>query len=442
MYSFKNIPFFITFFLSLIVSQLNIAQEKTFISKEEVLAKVLENNASIKISDYEISAARGEYNQTNAVFLPNIAVSHTAITTNNPLMAFGSKLNQEILIASDFNPNVLNDPSQIQDYITKIEINQPIINIDGIYQRKAANAKLLATTLKSGRTKDYVTLNVEKAYMNLQLAYKAVAVLEKAKETALENKRLANNSFKQGYLQWADVLSVDVRVTEIGNQLQYAKSTILNVSNELSFLMNDSSYSIMKPSDSLTVISENISIGKLSEDRNDVKAMQHVAEAYEQNYKADKMSFLPRFNAFGSYELHDDQLFQGNANGYLLGAALSWNVLEGTKRFGKAKKSKAEFEKAKVEYQQYVAKSQVDLKKGYRMYQDAKNKLALTQLALEHSKEALRIRSNRFKQGLERTTDLLITETQYVQKQLEYYTAVFQHNYAFAYIKFLTNEQD
>ncbi len=439
MYSFKNTRFFIIFFLLLTVSQLNLAQENTLVSKEDVLAKVLKNNASIKISDYEASIAKGDYNQTNAFFLPNITVSHAAITTNNPLMTFGSKLNQEILTSADFNPDLLNNPSQIQDYITKVEINQPIINVDGIYQRKAANAKLMATKLKSNRTKEYVVLNVEKAYMNLQLAYKTVGVLEKAKETALENKRLANNSFKQGYLQKADVLSVDVRVTEIDNQLQYAKSNILNVSNELSFLMNDNSFDIMKPSDSLTVITENISISKLSENRNDVKAMQQVSEAYEQKYKADKMSFLPRLNAFGSYELHDDEIFQGNANGYLLGAELRWNVLEGTKRFGKAKKSKAEFEKSKTQYQQYKDKSQLDLKKAYRMYKDTKNNLRLTTLALEHSKESLRIRSNRFKQGLERTTDLLITETQYVKKQLEYYTAVFQHNYALAYIKFLTN---
>lgn len=439
MYNFKNTQFFIIFFLLLIVVQLALSQESTLVSKNEVLAKVLENNTSIKISDYEIAIARGDYNQTNAFFLPNISVSHAAITTNNPLMTFGSKLNQEILTTADFNPDLLNNPSQIQDYITKVEINQPIINVDGIYQRRAASAKLMATKLQSGRTKDYVALNVEKVYMNLQLAYKAVGVLEKAKETALENKRLANNSFKQGYLQKADVLSVDVRVTEVDNQLQYAKSNILNASNELSFLMNDDTYNIMKPSDSLTIITENITISKLSENRNDIKAMQQITEAHQQKYKADKMGFLPRLNAFGSYELHDDQIFQGDANGYLLGAVLSWNVLEGTKRFGKAKKSKAEFEKSKSQYQEYVAKSHVDLKKAYRMYQDAKNKLALTTLALEHSKESLRIRSNRFKQGLERTTDLLITETQYVQKQLEYYTAVFQHNYALAYIKFLTN---
>ena len=37
--------------------------------------------------------------------------------------------------------------------------------------------------------------------MQLQLAHKAVAVLEQALETAQANLRLAENNFKQGYLQ-------------------------------------------------------------------------------------------------------------------------------------------------------------------------------------------------------------------------------------------------
>jgi len=72
------------------------------------------------------------------------------------------------------------------------------------------------------------------------------------------------------------------------------------------------------------------------------------------------------------------------------------------------------------------------------MFQDAQNNLILTELALEQSKEALRIRTNRFKEGLEKTTDLLSAETQYSQKLLEYFNTVFQHNYALAYLQFLT----
>ena len=415
------------------------AQEIKFISKQEVIDKVSSENLTIKISKEEHNSARADYRQTNAVLLPTINVSHTGIATTNPLMAFGSKLNQEILTPSDFDPNLLNDPDEIKNFATKIEVQQPIINMDGFYQRKAAKTKMQAMELQTQRTSDYLLFEVEKAYMQLQLAHKAVSVLEKANETALANKQLAENSFKQGYLQRADMLAVEVRVTEVQNQLQTAKSNVKNASNYLSFLMNEKEDVVLKPSDSLTLTTLEVNNEILSIDnRADIKAMQLASDAYGAMHKADKMAFLPRLNAFGSYELYDNEIFKTDAKGYLIGAQLSWNILEGTKKFGKAQKSKADFEKSKLEYDQYVSKSNLELNQAKRMLQDAENKLNLTKLALDQSEESLRIRTNRFKQGLEKTTDLLMVETQYAQKQLEYYQTVFEYNYAKAYVQFLT----
>ena len=416
------------------------AQEIIPISKAEVLSKVSQDNMSIKISEQEFLEARADYRQTNAVFLPNITASHTGIVTTNPLMAFGSKLNQGILTQNDFNPALLNDPSQVQSFATKFEILQPIINVDGIYQCKAAKSKMDAMSLKTERTTDYLAFEVEKAYMQLQLAYKGLDVLEQALKAANDNQKLADNSFKQGYLQRADVLNVEVRVTEVQNQLQMAKSNVQNASNYLSFLMNDEKDVIYTPTDSLIISEIAMEEKSISENRSDIKAMQLASNAYEAMNKADRMAFLPRLNAFGSYELYDDKMFQGDASGYLVGAQLSWDLFQGSKRFGKAQKSKAEFEKSKLEYKQYVSQSNLELNKAKRTLTDAENKLRLTSLALEQSEESLRIRTNRFKEGLEKTSDLLMTETQYAQKQLEYYQTIFEYNYAQAYLQFLTKQ--
>ncbi|MBD0822461.1 TolC family protein [Aestuariibaculum marinum] len=416
------------------------AQEIVLLSKAEVLNRVQEENTSIKISEEEYNSVKADFRQTNAVFLPNITASHTGISTTNPLMAFGSKLNQEILTASDFDPALLNDPSKTQNFATKIEVQQPLMNADGIYQRKAAKTKMEAMSLQTQRTSDYLALEVDKAYMQLQLAYKAVDVLEKALEAANANKTLAENSFKQGYLQRADVLNVEVRVSEVLAQLQNAKSNVQNASNYLSFLMNDESYVVYKPSEDLVVEALDFQNSGISENRSDIKAMELASEAYKNMSKADKMTFLPRLNAFGSYELYDDKIFRADASGYVVGAQLSWDIFQGSKRFGKAQKSKAEYEKSKLEYNQYVSQSKLELNKAKRMLQDAENKLNLTKLALEQSEESLRIRTNRFKEGLEKTSDLLMAETQFSQKQLEYYQTIFEYNYAQAYLEFLTKE--
>ncbi|MDX1544577.1 MAG: TolC family protein [Christiangramia sp.] len=417
------------------------AQQVQPVSKDTVMNRVMENNRKLKISEQEFLQARADYRQTNAVFLPNIRVSHTAMTTNNPLMAFGSKLNQESITESDFNPALLNDPNRINNFATKIEVEQPLVNLDGIFKRKAADSKMQATRLKSERTTDHMKLEVEKAYMELQLAYKAVNVLEKAQEAALSNKKMAMDRYKQGYLQKADILSVEVRVSEISNRLQYAKSNLENASDYLEFLMGQSQEGILKPTDSLQINSlTETGDAKVSEKRSDIKAMELAAEARKEMYTADKMSFLPSLNAFGSYELYDNEIFQGSANGYIAGVSLSWDIFQGSKRFGKTQKSKAEYEQARLEYEEYVSNSTMALSNARRSLLDAQNKLNLSKLTMEQSEESLRIRTNRFEEGLEKTSDLLSAEAKYLEKELEYYQTIYEYNYVKAYLEFLIKQ--
>lgn len=425
---------------TIFISAFSYGQDTLAISKTDLWQKVADKNLQIKIANQEFKSAQADYRQSNSLFLPSITASHTAIATTNPLMAFGSKLNQAILTASDFNPELLNNPDRTTNFATKIEILQPIINIDGLYGRQAARAKMNAFSLQTERTKEYLELEVNKSFMELQLAYKAVAVLEKANTTAAANLKLIENYFKQGILQKTDLLSVQVRVSEIKNQLQYAKSNVQNASDYLAFLLNeDLGDKVYKPAEALenTITIQTINTS-LSANRKDIQAMDQSTEAYQKMLLSSKMTFLPRLNAFGSYELYDDILFGTNAKGFVVGAQLSWNVFDGYKSIGKMEKAKADFQKAEIESQQYKAKSQLELNKANRQLNDAENKVNLSKLDLEQSQEAYRIRSNRFTQGLEKTTDLLQSETQMFKKELEYLQAVFEYNYTQEYLQFLT----
>ena len=186
-------------------------QDTLQISKTDLSTKLSEQNLQLKISNQSFESARSDYRQSNALFLPSITASNTALTTTNPLMAFGSKLNQEILTASDFNPALLNDPSQTQNYATKIEVLQPILNADGLYERKAAKAKIEAFQLQTERTKEYLELEVNKAFMQLQLAYKAVQVFDNGSYFH------PFDIFVQGYMGWeriGDLMPLDYGIEE------------------------------------------------------------------------------------------------------------------------------------------------------------------------------------------------------------------------------------
>ena len=80
----------------------------------------------------------------------------------------------------------------------------------------------------------------------------------------------------------------------------------------------------------------------------------------------------------------------------------------------------------------------MELNKAIRQRSDSQNRMALAALAVEQSREALRVTTNRFEQGLEKTMDLLHAESQFLDKELAYYESVFNLNYSQAYLQFLS----
>lgn len=416
------------------------AQDTLAIDKTELLQKVKEGNLQLKIADKQVAIAQGDLVQSRASYLPTITASYTAMVTNNPLMAFGSKLNQEILTPTDFNPDLLNNPDQTKNFATEIQILQPLLNLDYAYQRQGAKIQTEAYQLQAQRTSEYLELEVLKAYMQLQLSYEAVAVLKRAQKTANEGLRVIKNYNEQGLVQKTDVLAVSVRANEVESQLQFAQSNVKNASAYLAFLMGAADQDIIYiPTErSAESIEVEVFDNSLSDSRKDVAAMEKSEEGYQAMLKSNRMGLVPRINAFGSYQIYDETIAGFGASGYIVGAQLSWNIFDGSRTYGKVEKSKAEFQKAQFENNQYKSKEQMELDKTIRQLNDLENKVRLTSTALEQSEEVYRIRKDRFAEGLEKTADLLAAETKYYQKELEYRQSIFEYNLTKEYLRFLT----
>lgn len=416
------------------------SQDTIKITKAEALANMQKGNYQLKVNHEQELSARADYRQSLATFLPSVSASHTAMLTTNPLMAFGFKLNQEIVGQADFNPALLNDPDGIRDYMTKVEVMQPIINLDGIYGRTAAKSQWEAYQLQSARTRQAYEMQTEQAYLQLQLSYKALAVLSNARKTAKENQQLSENFLKQGYLQQADLLAIQIRVQETEQQYTEALSNVRNASDYLRLLMGEEKKgNIYFPTDiSDTLVNPLPEETSLNENRADLRAVALAENAWKNMFLKEKGALLPRLNAFGWYELHDNEIFGTSANGYLLGASLSWKIFDGFSSWGKVEKAKAEYHKSSLEHEQYTAQSLLELQKAVRAVNDAAEAVKLARISYMQAQEAYRIRQNRFRQGLEKVTDLLMAETMAAVKELEMQQAYFKYQVSSLYVNFLS----
>jgi outer membrane protein TolC len=417
------------------------AQENTKnLSLSNAIAAVLANNKNIQLAKLDGNIAAANYKQTDAIFLPQADLSYTAMSTNNPLNAFGFKLQQGAITQNDFNPALLNYPSATPDYMAQLEVKQPLLNIDMLYMRKGAEKQTEVYQYKTQRTQEYMTFETRKAYLQLQLAYEAVKVLIEAASTAKSVYKYTDDHFKQGLIQKSDLLNAQVHVSSIESNLAKANSSIRNASDNLSVLMAQPTGIIYRISDGPQIASPTVdSTQKVFANRSDFMAMQKAIDASALMIRSSQMSYLPRLNAFGNYQYNDSHLAGFGANAYLVGIQLSWNVFNGNKTRHVIAAQKLERDKLTVQLAQQKDQSQLELDKAYRDLSDARFEMGQDQAAIDQATEALRILQNRYQQGLVNTTDVLTADTQLSQLKFSLAQAQFTVNVTGAYIQLLTS---
>ncbi|QTY27391.1 TolC family protein [Flavobacterium sp. CS20] len=375
--------------------------------------------------------------------LPQISFSHQGIRTNNPVMAFSSKLNQGIFNQSDFDINALNNPDALSNFTTTFEIAQPVLNIDKLIQRKALKYAHKAQEFQNSYATSALILKSQTLYMQLQLAYDSEKVIKKALKTARINKDQTQNFYNEGLIQKADFLVAQIRLSEVETQHIKVQNQIQNLSDEIKQLIQDESEATLKPIDSLEVIDlwtgSTIKTTNL-ENTSDIKAFELKAQSFSKLHDAQKYSFLPQLNAFGQLQFFDDQIFGTSSDNYFFGAELKWDLFKGYSRIAKLQKTKAEAEKVKLEQQNYLQQKQNDVKQSIRNIEVSEQNMNSQKIAVEQSKEAYRILKNRYEEGLEKTTDVLTAETKYANMQLTYLQSVFNYNYNLLYYQFLTEK--
>ena len=117
-----------------------LGQEKHRLSLKQALEQARTENYELLQARADRRAAGADLQSSRTAFLPQVSISEIATTTNDPLNAFGFKLEQEIVSQADFVPSLLNDPDRIDNFTTRFEIRQAVLNPDVALQAVAQKA--------------------------------------------------------------------------------------------------------------------------------------------------------------------------------------------------------------------------------------------------------------------------------------------------------------
>ena len=412
-------------------------------SLEEVLQIAEKDNFRIRMAESDIEITRSQYRQTNAVFLPQISLEETGVSTNDPLNVFGFKLKQESATTADFNPVRLNAPDPFENFTSKLQVQQPIFNPDKLFQRSAIKNQLNAAKEQLKGTTSYARFQVKDTYYQLLLTDERLSVIGTSLKAARENETQANDLYGQGMISKADYLAAAVRVRDLESRQSEAKDQLQSVQENLRFLLGMSEEVIIKPTDSLRMAS--VSLGSIpynpAVENSTLQALQYRVQAAEEMVKSSKFNFLPSLNAFGSYEFNDDVLFGTQGESYFVGATLKWDLFSGFSKVGKVMQSRAELKKAEVAYRSQSLKTRMEIKQARRSVIQAQKQFEFAEASVEQAAEDFRIRTDRYEQGMETTSDLLLAEARLSQARLQRLNALYQYNINLARLELLLERE-
>jgi len=426
-------------FLSLFLSTafMGVKGQSLFLTREDAVNQALDSSRQMQMADNDMETAASKYRQTNAVFLPRISMDYTAMITNNPLNAFGFKLQQRSISQSDFAPELLNHPNATGDFSARATLMQPVFNADMLAMRSAAHKQIAVAGYKRQRTRDYTRFAVEMEYNQLQLAYEMLDVSKEGLSTLQAVYKWVKDRYDQGYIQKSDLLNVEVQVKAVETQVAGADAMIAEHSDNLGVLMGKPVGTLYLP-DSLHLDNNRSEAESIPDSRADYKAMETAIASYNDMMRSTKFSLVPKVNGFASYQLNDKNMFGFGSNSYLAGLQLTWNIFQGNEVHSKIATQKLEQKQLRLQLTDQKEQDAKALAKARQQLKNAGYQLTQYKVAIGQAEEALAILQNRYKQGLAGTTDILQAQTQLSQQQLYYHQAVTMYNSTLAYIQFLT----
>lgn len=397
------------------------AQETVELTLDQAISQAIKSNWQVKKTEAKLGMAKSELMQANAAFLPNVNVSETYVNTTDPLNVFGFRLKQEIVTNADFNPVLLNDPDAFNNFTTRIQVEQPILNFDAFVGRGAAAANVKATEFNLEWTKNLISLKAKYLYFQLQLAKKQKEVLQLSSKALAEGLTVTQNFYEQNLIQKVDLLDMQLRISEIESHLLATETQISNVNAQFAHFLGYSPNTQLTLSDEIQNFTE-VNLSELGAttitDRSDMKAMSLQLQASNRMLNSAKFKFLPRLNAFGSYEFNDDVIFGTNANNYMVGARLEWDIFKGGKNVGEWQKMKHQKNMMQLSYDEKLSDSERELTQVKNQLLVAKKQVELAKLTVAQAEESFRLKSDRYEQGLEKTADVLKAEAVLFSKKI------------------------
>jgi outer membrane protein len=399
---------------SFVVALVFLAQTGYALDLSQMQRMALDNRKVVQ--RYMVNLEKSEKDRVKARggYLPSVDVSYTMNSLKKPNLLTGQARENSVV----YGAVSLNLFAGFRDKY----------NIESADLLKQVEARRL-----QGIRQD-IQLNVALRYLDVYQRQANLQVTEDAYTTLKKLYVDGENRLEVGLIDSNELLKIKVDLDNADITLKRAEADLekgvqlLGNEVDIPIMLNELQFAEFKKE---PVFGDPVrSEARMLADRSEIKVLKGLAEAGLAQVEVAKSEYYPRVDLVGSYNKYDDKYLNGEGNVGSMGENLqaqvvvSMNLFNG--RITQSNVGKARLEARGLQYdlQEMENTMKTTLKNLYIDYKVSLDNISVARENIEHAKENLRITQLKYKEGLQRESDLLEAVTNLSRARYNHVTVI------------------
>ena len=379
---------------------------------ERALEQALAGNPDARLARQRIAAAQAGLEQADSAFWPRLQFQSSYSRTDNPMMVFGSILNQRAY-SSSLN---FNDVPDMDNLNTRGLVTVPLYaggrNKAG---REAAKANTEAARQDSEAVRNALGFEVSRAFYTVLKTRQFIRAADAAVNSFESSLSIAKKRLEGGTLLKTDVLDLEVRLAQAREDLVRARNANVLAVRALRNLLGIEDGDFVVADSAPTVTAPDS--GDFSR-RAELAAARQRERAAQEQVSGAKGGYLPRVNAFGSLDYDYGWKFESGGGSYTAGALLQWDLWDGKLTRAKVREANANLESAREEQRKLRLALDLEVEQARLNLKAANERLSVTDQVVAQAAESAGLTRARFEQGAALSSQLIDSQTALVAAQV------------------------
>ena len=382
----------------------------------QAVTRALSNNAFVSAAGEDAVAARHDAKAARGYLLPSVRFDEKFVRTTIPAEAFGLKMNQEKLLASDFaDVRNFNSPPPRNDFIATVSLEQPLFAPKAYIGYGMAKVEADAKNQDLYRRKEDAVYRVLAAVLDVVTARQFVEVAGQGLSDAREHLRIAESLEAAGMGLASDALRAKVAVASAESAEVTAENRLELARRRLALAMGEPGAPPVDVAGPPPEFPDPGTPGERGTDttgRTDLRASSLRVANAGSNVRLRRSGYLPDVGLSAAYQVDgEDGPFISDNRSWKVGVGLTWNIFDGMRREAEVGKAIAERRRAQAFDRGMRDQAAFEAAQAELGVKEATLRLEIARAALASAEEGVRLLKSRYENHLGRMVDLLDAQT-------------------------------